>query len=194
VPRDVLRVVAALAPAQLRSLRERFRVPEREWLTPGVRRQVRRLEARLAADAPRAWSRWLPWKMGTRRVLLAQASWDLLAAGTLVLHPLLDPSFAGALARRGGRLGLGDRARIVSEIAPHALPADLAARPTKARFNEVFWNRHSRRFAASWDGRGVDSKLVDPDRVREQWRSPRPHFGTALLLQQAWLAGESASA
>jgi asparagine synthase (glutamine-hydrolysing) len=57
-------------------------------------------------------------------------------------------------------------------------------------FGLAFWKRESREFAAGWDGSGVDQAVVDPERLREVWRLPSPLFGSATLLQRAWLAGQ----
>jgi hypothetical protein len=53
--------------------------------------------------------------------------------------------------------------------------------------NAVF-TRYTREFARTWDGTGVDTDLVDPVALRENWLSPTPHAPSMTLLQQAWLS------
>ena len=67
------------------------------------------------------------------------------------------------------------------------LPPALLNRSTKARFDEVFWTEHSRELVADWNGEGVDSELVDLDRLREEWSKPTPEAHTFTLLQSVWL-------
>jgi hypothetical protein len=49
------------------------------------------------------------------------------------------------------------------------------------------FTEHTRSFAREWDGSGVDTALVDPEALRENWLSKVPHLPTMNLLQQAWL-------
>jgi len=84
-------------------------------------------------------------------------------------------------------LGIGDRKTIVKRIASQHIPGETAARRTKASFDEVFFNRHTRGFAERWDGGGVDTQLVQLEQLRHRWLSPSPNAGTGLLLQTAWL-------
>jgi asparagine synthase (glutamine-hydrolysing) len=63
----------------------------------------------------------------------------------------------------------------------------VVARRDKAAFNCSRFGPVSREFARTWDGRGVDEGLVDPEALRAAWLSEVPPPATALLLQQAWL-------
>jgi hypothetical protein len=54
------------------------------------------------------------------------------------------------------------------------------------------FSNHSRAFARGWDRRsGIDSGLLDGDALRRMWTAPRPHSGSAMALQAAWLAVEA---
>jgi asparagine synthase (glutamine-hydrolysing) len=192
VPRDVLRLAYAASPRPLRERRERRRHREtpRSWLRPEARRTVAALDATEDASHPREWRKWIGWRSRRRDLVGGLSSLSQLAedTDTLVLHPLIEPDFIGALAGAGGRLGLGDRTAAMRAIFVGALPDELLARSTKARFDEVFWRRETRDFAERWDGSGVDGQLVDPDALREEWLKPEPDARSAMLLQSAWLS------
>jgi asparagine synthase (glutamine-hydrolysing) len=70
------------------------------------------------------------------------------------------------------------------------LPEGHLARGTKASFDEAFFHRHSRAFTAAWDGAGVPARIVDPEALAREWRSPAPAPYSMTLLQAAWLARE----
>jgi hypothetical protein len=110
------------------------------------------------------------------------------SSGATVHSPLYDVSFIAALAAAGGRLGAGDRAATIERWLAAALPRAIAARQTKALFDEVFWRAHSRAQVHDWDGGGIDSSLVDPETLRATWNAERPNSRSALLLQSVWLA------
>jgi hypothetical protein len=52
----------------------------------------------------------------------------------------------------------------------------------------VGFTEHTRELARRWDGDGVDTALVDPEALRNNWLSASPHAPSMALLQQAWLA------
>ena len=66
------------------------------------------------------------------------------------------------------------------------LPDALIERRDKADFTGAQLGQHTRRFAETWSGGGVDTDLVDPECLRGMWRS-EPDVRPALLLQLAWL-------
>jgi hypothetical protein len=68
------------------------------------------------------------------------------------------------------------------------LPSDVLARRSKAGFDAVFFNRHSRAFARAWDGTGVPEDLIDAEALREHWLGDAPTAQTFTLLQALWLA------
>lgn len=180
------------APPPLRRAWVRRRGLRLPWLTSPAQAE---LLARLAvefADEPVSYAQRLHWFARSRYVGAVQFSTRLLAADhdTRVVRPLLDPQFLSALARAHGRQGFQNRTATMRWLFAGLLPPEVLARSTKASFPN-FWNNHSARFAAEWDGGGVDRTLVDVDRLRATWqRRPLDHR-SALLLQQAWLATTS---
>jgi asparagine synthase (glutamine-hydrolysing) len=109
------------------------------------------------------------------------------SAGVDVRCPLLDAAVVHALARDGGALGRGDRTTVLRALVPDLLPDAVLARTTKAEFGGAYMNRHTRAFAESWTGDGVDHELVDADELRRLWLSETRIAPTAALLQRAWL-------
>jgi hypothetical protein len=192
---DALRLAYAASPGALRAWRERgrYRLVGLNWLRPEATRSASRLAAAARAEQPRSWSRWVDWFSRRRSVCASQWSLSLLAADadTVLVHPLLDPRFLVAIARTGGRVGLGDRTAAMRAMFGEVLPDDLLSRPTKAEFGEAFWGRATREFAARWNGLGVDPDLVDPTALKLEWLKPRPHDDSAMLLHAAWLMGQA---
>ncbi len=64
----------------------------------------------------------------------------------------------------------------------------MLTRESKAYFDEAFVSEHTRSFVAGWTGNGVDTSLVDLDRLVDEWRSEHPDPRSLLLLQATWLA------
>jgi asparagine synthase (glutamine-hydrolysing) len=81
----------------------------------------------------------------------------------------------------------------MNALAGDLLPANVLGRTSKAYFNRVFFGEHTRAFAASWSGEGLDERLIDPEALRREWLSEVPDFRTSLLLQSAWLADHYAA-
>lgn len=187
--RDPLRLALCGAPSTVRYIRRRADPQSLPWLTEGARRALLHAHAHVQARAPIAWESWLPWRLRRRGLVLAQRHIAMVGRDTGVTfgHPLLDPVFAGALARDGGRLGMGDRSRIAAQVAGGVLPSAVIARRTKALFDGVFWREPSRQLVERWDGGVLDPDLVRPDVLRLEWRGGRGGTGTAMLLQCAWL-------
>lgn len=193
--RDARRFAYAAAPAGARrrwdGRRERFR--DMPWLRPEAARIASRLATAAHAERPRSWRRWIDWLVRRRSLCAARWSLSLLAAdaGALLSHPLVDPTFLAAVARRGGHLGFGDRTGVMRAIFDGALPDAVLRRPTKARYGEAFWGQRTREFARRWGGTGVDGELVDPVALRREWLKPNPHEDSAMLLHAAWLSEQS---
>jgi asparagine synthetase B (glutamine-hydrolysing) len=194
-PRDVLRVGMALAPRRLRAavLRRRFPEDVFPWLRNEARRSVEGAATAEAAREPLRWSRRLEWMRRLRHTEVGLASLDTIASGEEVVahHPLSDRRFWAALAAlpRSGRFE--SRTDAMRLFFGDLLPDGVLARTTKASFDEAFWNRHSRAFAASWQGQGVDTQVVDVEALRREWLSEAPNPRSYLLVQAAWLAGAS---
>jgi asparagine synthetase B (glutamine-hydrolysing) len=192
-PRDPLRVALALASPRAR---QRWMRPHVLSATPWIRPEARgELEALARTDAsrePRRHDRRIDYYRRRRYLSLTARSLELLGAARSVevRHPLLGPVFLAALARDGGAAGYGDRTAAMRTLFGDLLPAELVARRGKAEFSRALWKAEAHAFAASWSGSGVDQELVDPERLREAWRSPTPWFGANTLLHEAWLAAQ----
>jgi asparagine synthase (glutamine-hydrolysing) len=127
------------------------------------------------------------WCSRLRYLRLGINSLQLLASdeGALIGHPFLDPRFLGALARGDGK---ADRATFMTALFGELLPRAVLTRSTKASFDRAFFARHSRAFAANWDGAGADDGYVDVAQLRDDWTSSTPTPQTFTQLQSAWLA------
>jgi hypothetical protein len=191
VPLEQLAV--ELAPRLVRRAVAR-RLYRRHIDAPWLRREAwRRLETALSDDfagEPLDRRRSLQRHLRLRLVSLFLRNSAVLAAehDVLDVKPLLDVGFVRALGVAGGRLGFPGRTSAMVGLFGDLLPADLLRRSTKARFNRVAFNVHSRAFAASWDGGGLDDTLVDADALRRCWAETEPNALSFGLLQAAWLA------
>lgn len=143
-----------------------------------------------AGEVPRRWDRQLAWMAGRRSVTVAADTLAVLAddAGARVLSPLVAPTFLGALAMHGGRHGLGGRTATLRGLFAGLLPKEVLARPDKATFGPVFFGPAFRRFAADWDGSGIDPALVDARALRHTWLAERVHWQSSDLIHRCWLA------
>jgi asparagine synthase (glutamine-hydrolysing) len=196
-PRDVLRLGFVLAPARIRTIALRRRMPAPfPWLRPGAWDEFVERSARRAATEPLRWEPHVRWVRRFRYLHVGQASLRKVAAAedAQIVHPFLDLEFAGALAQLPPRSRYASRTGAMRTFFSDLLPEDVLTRQTKTFFDAAFWSEHSRRFAAAWDGGGVDTALVDVDALAAEWRSERPEPRTFLLAQAAWLASRSPSA
>ncbi len=193
-----LRGLRAVAGAAMPKWHRRRRAraiarPYQTWLTPEAQAvQLSALAAEHVAVAPTWWPEYLS-EVGAERGLRFSAR--TMAAlcesrGSSFAAPLLAPAFLAALARRGGRLGLGDRTSAMRAVFATLLSDDILSRSSKATFGAVFWGPASRQFAKDWDGGGIDASWVVPEALRAAWSAPTPVYGAALPLQAAWLAGD----
>ena len=192
-PRDMLRVGFALTPRRIRAavLRRRFPVGVFPWLRDEARRSVERAATAEAAGEPLRWGRGLEWMRGLRHMGVGLDSLDTLASSERVAahHPLADRRFWAALAALPRSNRFQSRTAAMRLFFGDLLPEPVLTRRTKATFDEAFWNRYSRAFAASWQGHGVDAEVVDVEALRREWTSETPNPRSYLLLQAAWLAG-----
>jgi asparagine synthase (glutamine-hydrolysing) len=81
----------------------------------------------------------------------------------------------------------------LGQLFGEVLPPELLARTTKACFDSAFWTDRSRELAASWDGEGIDTAVVHPERLQDEWSAPEPDAHTYLLLQALWLQKHKSS-
>jgi asparagine synthase (glutamine-hydrolysing) len=187
--RDVARGAVAVLPNRLRgAILARGPAALPAWLRKDAAVELRRA-LRTEANEPVRFDDFVRWATRARTLVVSRRCLALLSAdrGVRVEAPFLDPRFVAALARAGGARGWGDRVSVMRAVAGEVLPAALLDRRRKAYFDAVFFGPASRRFAADWDGTGVDSEVVDPDALRRAWLDPEPDFRSALLLQAAWL-------
>ncbi|MGH8874384.1 MAG: asparagine synthase-related protein, partial [Acidimicrobiia bacterium] len=182
-----------LGPRKLRRriLRERMRERgARAWLLPAAH------EAFLDAVVDDLLEEPLRWKDGVRSVLARRVTQVALRnqailgreMGIRYVRPFLDGRFVEAFAHSGGVLGFPDRRAAMHHLFGHLLPSEVIRRRSKAAFNTVAIGPESRAFIARWDGRGIDSGLVDPEKLEAAWLAPHPNAGSLVLLQAAWLA------
>jgi Asparagine synthase len=191
-----LRGLRAVAGAALPGWHRRRRAqstarPYQTWLTAeaqAVQRSV--LAAERVAVAPISWPEYLSEVGAERGLRLSARTLDSVCRSrdSAFVAPFLAPAFLAALARRGGRLGLGDRSSAMRAVFSTLLSDDILTRSSKATFGAAFWGPASRQFAKEWDGGGVDPAWVVPDALRAAWSAQRPVYGAALPLQAAWLA------
>jgi hypothetical protein len=195
--RDALRGLLATTPASLhaRRIARRDGLGALDWVRAPFAQRVHRAEARERAGEPVRWDRRVAWQASRRRLALSLSSLELLAAdaGASVSSPLLDDGLLRALAHAGGRDGFGDRRATLVAALPEVLPRALGDRRRKATFGGVFFGANTRHFVSTWDGVGVDPRLVDLEALATAWRAPQPPLLTALLMQQAALASRSAA-
>ena len=189
--RDAARIALALAPPRVRRpvMGLRSVMTERPWIRDEVRPALTSVLLAEAAAEPRRWDARLAHYARQRYLHLTDQSLRLLAAPhhVTVVHPLLDGAFLGALARAGGARGFGSRTEAMEALFGDLLPRELIGRRTKAEFSGGVWRTQARAFAERWDGTGLDPR-VDPQRLRDEWRSATPWFGANTLLQAAWLS------
>jgi Asparagine synthase len=187
-------LLAATLPRSVRLRRAISRAqPYQSWLTPEARDAQREAwGSEMVAIAPLWWPDYLHEVGSERGLRLAGQTQSALceARGGSFATPLLSPAFLAALARRGGRLGLGERTAAMMAVFSPVLSEAVLSRRSKATFGDVFWGPESRSFASDWDGDSLDGRWVDAEALRAAWRQPRPVYGAALPLQAAWLARE----
>jgi len=165
--------------------------PYQSWLTPEARTAQREaLAADAVAVAPLWWPDYLREVGSERGLRLADQVFATICAsrGGSLATPLKSPAFLSALARSGGRLGLGDRTSAMRALFSALLDDSVLTRASKATFAGVHWGPASRQFAEDWDGTGVPLRWVEVDALRAAWRAPTPVYGAALPLHAAWLA------
>ncbi|HEU4976051.1 MAG TPA: asparagine synthase-related protein [Baekduia sp.] len=197
--RDLAWTAIGLAPrpARRRMLRGRVELTF-PWLTAEANAELTRgaLEQELAEAV--TWRRQVVevWRSRTMQLNLHRLGGLAARHDVALHHPFADPGFVAALARDGGRFGFPSRTAAMAWLFSDALPRQLIARPTKATFDGVLFNRHARAFVAELD-EGVLAEalaalgvaaLADPRALLAEWRGPRPRANSFLLLQACWMA------
>lgn len=192
---DVAWLALAAAPKSVRRWEGRRHLPPLGWLRPDAVATVKVGWAAERASHPWQWPRWLHHVVNHRSLAVGLSTMEVFArdVGARVAHPLLDLRFLATLARDGGSAGYGDRTAMMRTLFSDVLPDPILARSAKTRPGEGYWREPSRTFASDWDGTGVDTEIVDPVALRATCtKSSRPPIGAIAVLQQAWLAHETA--
>ena len=191
-PHDALALALALAPPRLRRLvtRRRIRSTPFPWLRAQTAEELRRQLADDEAAEPFGWREGILFSARHRYLHVGTRSLALLAADEKVAltHPFLAPPFVAALAALPRAERFDSRRDAMDAIFGDLLPEPVRSRPTKASFDEAFWHEHSRELVRRWNGEGVDTRLVDPDRLRAEWESDAPDPRTYTLLQSVKVA------
>ena len=177
------------APARRAVLRRFGHLPQTQWLTPGARRRFFREWAADYGGQPRPFDARVGWLRRHRYMWATERTLAALAedAGARVLHPFVESRFLSALARAGGRLGLGDRTSTWRQLFADLLPAPLLERSSKAFFGDALVGARSLRFIEEWRGEGVDPDVVDKQALMASLRHPNTAYRLGLLIQWAWL-------
>jgi asparagine synthetase B (glutamine-hydrolysing) len=189
-PRNLLHVAFALSPQAIKRTAIRRWLPEIcPWLRPAARRQIESFVAAEAASEPLRWRTRYRELADSGYLEVSLGSLGVLAAGhdVALAHPFHDARFLAALAQLPARQRPASRTDAMRMLVGDLLPEPVLSRSTKARFDDVFWTEHARALVADWQGEGVDEEIVDVDRLRAEWASPRPEAHTFTLLQSVWL-------
>ncbi len=164
-----------------------FRLP---WLAPAAARQVERSFAELVTKREGSWAEALEDHLNSRFLELGHAIVGAMAADADValVEPFFDPRYVRAVYADAPREGFASREVAMVRYFGDLLPPIVAARASKAVFNEVFCGPEMRIFAERWSGAGLDSSLIEPEALRHEWLAPVPDVRVLVAIQAAWLA------
>ncbi len=197
-PRDGLSLGLALAPSRARRafLKRRTPPPPLPWLTPDALEEVWQLLVSDEATEPVGWAAALRYRVSRRYLDVGAQHLTVIAhdSGVTVHHPMIDDGVVASISSLGRRERFRTRTEGMQLLAAGLLPPAVLSRSSKARFDGAFWHRHSRALVARWQGEGVDTDVVDLERLRAEWTSSDPNPRTFTLLQFVFLAVEAASA
>jgi asparagine synthase (glutamine-hydrolysing) len=165
------------------------------WLRPLARREIGRKYRATLRHSGRSWARAIQSIPESRNFELTEATLAAMArdAEVSLIQPFVDPGFLATLGESAPRRGFRTRAAAMELYFGDVLPPKLLQRTTKAVFDELHTGRRSRAFARAWDGRGLDSALVDPEALRSEWLSPSPGYRSLTAMNAAWLASLEAA-
>lgn len=187
--RDWRAVASTLAPRALYKRVWQRRLETPPWLTPAAADRLRRLLAADIVDAPIWFAPFVRRRMWRKRSRLATQQTLAALSSPLdicIAHPFEDPGFLAAVSAAVPRSGYRTRDEAMRVLFGHLLPASLLERRSKAAFNQAFFNAYSRVFVGHWDGTGLNSELVDADRLRHTWTTESVDARAFSALQQAW--------
>jgi hypothetical protein len=181
-------------PRRLRTRVMHHRYPLRlPWLRPDAEREVRRLMSEGIRSQPAHWRGGVEGLLESRYLELVRAALDAFASdhGVRLFEPLYDPRFVRRYAEAAPADGYASRTVALQTLFGDLLPGEVWTRGTKAVFTGAAWGPEAQAFVGSWDGNGLDESLVDPERVRDEWRKPNPDARSLTCLAQAWLAAQA---
>ena len=188
---EVLRFAYANGPTAVRRRRMKKKGPllPTPWLQASAEREVALRWLEQDAAEPGLWAARVRWWSRRRYLALARRSINMIGPDHDVVfgHPLLDPSFLSALASMSPVSGLGTRTRAMQMLFGDLLPTEIIGRQTKATFRDAFWGRRTRDFARRWSGEGVDTSIVNVERLKDTWHQEPPNTRSVPLLQSIWL-------
>ena len=110
--------------------------------------------------------------------------------GVALFEPFYEPELVRAFAEFSPRMGFATRDAALESLFRELLPPRVLHRGTKAVFNEVLTGPRVREFARTWDGTGLDDRIVDPEILRATWSEPAPDVRSIPSLHHAWLLGQ----
>jgi asparagine synthase (glutamine-hydrolysing) len=179
------------AGARHRIDRRRTPAPAVPWLRP----EGERLLARAWWDSftfEPTWRRGLLGMLDSRgyEVTRAVIGTFVRDEGVALFEPFYEPEFVRAFAEFSPRMGFATRDAALESLFRELLPPRVLHRGTKAVFNEVLTGPRVREFAHTWDGTGLDDRIVDPEILRATWSEPAPDVRSIPSLHHAWLLGQ----
>lgn len=197
--RDLARIAVGVGPRPVRRAVLRSRIwLAFPWLRAEANAELTRAWLEDEVRQPFRWDSRLRELWRSRFMQLAARRIEALAneTGVAVHHPFAEAGFVSALSREAGATGFAGRTVATEALFGDLLPDELIGRPTKASFDEVLWNRHTRSFVAGLDEKALERGLatleldaiVDPRALASHWAGAAPLANSFLLLQACWLA------
>jgi hypothetical protein len=192
--RDLVPLLRLATPTRVRAQRLKRMLPPEPWLRPeAAERFLADIATTLARQ--RLWYddqiRFDVWRERSRAALQRTLGAFAATVGVEMVHPFEDSTFLRSVAVHRGHAGWRTRAHAMAELFGDVLPAEIVNRTSKASFDTIFFNEPSRMFARAWDGRGVDTTIVDVERLRAAWSAPTVDARSLSLLQAAWCHGHT---
>jgi len=169
--RDLAGVPLSLMPRTVRVLEHRVRRSESfPYLTTAGARMVNAAIADDEVQWPHRWNATVRYWFTTRVFRALNTALAVLGADhdVQVTNPFLAPTVLVEVVRVGGPTGFESRTRAMAELFGQVLPSATLSRPSKASFGPPFFGVATRAFAEVWDGSGVDRRLVDVERLRNE--------------------------
>ena len=197
--RDLARIAVEVGPRTLRRAVLRSRVGlSFPWLRAEANARLGRAWLEDQVRLPFRWNERLRELERSRFMRLTVRRLNALGseAQTAVHNPFAESGVVLALARHAGATGFADRTAAMHELFADVLPQTLIDRPTKASFNAVLWNRHTRSFVDGVEPDDLERALaglelddvVDHRALAEHWAGDAPLANSFLLAQACWLA------